>query len=98
MWIIITILSALIAAYIIIKELVWLCKDYRIELYIYWDKYHSKQHVAMLIWLLIFLIAMNVVIIYNWKDYITILIYNILIVPFTVKHLAEERINPNVRK
>ena len=91
MTIIILMLSFSFSAYFWIKELYWLITFRKRWLYVYRDKYHTDQHMFMIIvWLLFWAITTAMVCV-EWYIYIP-LIYNMLVFPFIVKHLESERL------
>jgi len=79
--------------YLIIKEIIWVNKFCRRNLYVYWSKKHSNHHILILILLLIYWLTMNMITLYESDHYIISFVYNLLLVPAVVKHLYLERVN-----
>ena len=88
----ILILSFLFSAYFWIKELLWLFQFKRRWLYVYWDIEHTNQHIFMILAWMFFWLTMTIMLCFKGCIYIP-LIYNILVYPFIIKHIEDERIN-----
>ena len=91
MAIIILILSFSFSAYFWIKELYWLITFRKRGLYVYWDKFHTEQHIFMVVAWLLFWGFTTAMVCVEWCMYIP-LIYNMLVFPFIIKHLESERL------
>ena len=86
------IITANYALYLMIKEILWLRSFCKRGVYVYEDKKHSQQHITMVILLILYLLLMNWISLYEWHHYIIAFLYNLLIVPITIKHIESERL------
>jgi len=87
------IITAWYAIYMIVKESLWLKAFCKRWLYVYNNQKHSQQHLAMLVFLGVYLLLMNWITLYEGEHYIIAFIYNLLLVPITVNHIEMERLS-----
>ena len=91
----ILLLSSIVATWFISREIYFLIKEYRLWIYVYSDPQHSKQHIAILVALLILWIIMtyHLLVDDDWDLVMLyyIYFYNLFVIPFMAKHFEQER-------
>ena len=88
------IVTAIFAAYVLLQEAYWILSFRNRWLYVYLNEFHSYQHLLIVMFLLTYWLAMNVWFVLHWDHTWIAFVYNLLLVPITVKHLREERLHP----